>query len=65
MLGASAGAATGGFGGFVAGELLGGEVTLGLTGIPGAYLGAHIGAAVGAVNGLASGAVQAGICYTG
>jgi hypothetical protein len=49
----------------VAGELFGGEVTLGLTGIPGAYVGAHVGAAVGAANGLTKGAVMAGICYAG
>jgi len=65
LTGAGIGAITGGFGGFVAGEVFGGEVTFGLTGIPGAYIGAHIGAAVGAVNGLGQGAVLAGICYAG
>jgi RHS repeat-associated protein len=65
LTGAGIGAVTGGFGGFVAGEVFGGEVTFGLTGIPGAYIGAHIGAAVGAVNGLGQGAVLAGICYAG
>jgi hypothetical protein len=63
--GAAIGAVTGAFGGFVTGEVFGGEVTLGLTGIPGAYVGAHVGAAVGAVNGLSKGAVLAGLCYAG
>lgn len=65
LTGAGIGAVTGGFGGFVAGEVFGGEVTFGLTGIPGAYIGAHVGAAVGAMNGLTTGAVMAGICYAG
>ena len=65
LTGAGIGAVTGGFGGFVAGEVFGGEVTFGLTGIPGAYVGAHVGAAVGAMNGLTTGAVLAGICYAG
>jgi hypothetical protein len=38
LTGAGIGAVTGGFGGFVAGEVFGGEVTFGLTGIPGAYI---------------------------
>jgi hypothetical protein len=49
----------------VASKSFGGEVTFGLTGIPGAYIGAHIGGAVGAMNGLTTGAVLAGICYAG
>jgi hypothetical protein len=65
LTGAGIGAVTGSFGGFVAGEVFGGEVTFGLTGIPGAYVGAHVGAAVGAMNGLTTGAVLAGICYAG
>ncbi len=65
LTGAAIGTVTGGIGGFVAGEVFGGEVTLGATGFVGVYLGAHVGAAVGAVNGLGQGAVLAGICYAG
>lgn len=43
-IGAGVGAAVGGYAGFAGGEVLGGEVTLGFTGIPGAALGAYIGA---------------------
>jgi RHS repeat-associated protein len=65
ITGAAIGAGVGAVTGFVGGEVFGGEVTFGVTGIPGAYLGAHVGGAVGAMNGLTNGAVLAGICYAG
>ncbi|MGH9482682.1 MAG: hypothetical protein ACRD1L_11395, partial [Terriglobales bacterium] len=60
--GAALGAVTGGFAGFTAGELFGGELTLGLTGVPGAALGGFLGGTVGAMNGIAYGVGSAIAC---
>ncbi len=56
---------TGAFKGFVAGELFGGEVSLGATGLLGAVTGGFIQGAVGAVNGLGTGSVLAAECQAG
>jgi len=60
--GAAVGAVTGGIVGFVSGEALGGEVSLGATGVPGAALGAIIGASLGATRGVEFGAIGAAAC---
>jgi len=60
--GAIVGGASGAFAGFVFGELFGGEVSLGTTGVPGAYFGVHIGGVVGAIRGLDTGLLSAGAC---
>jgi uncharacterized protein YcfJ len=56
------GGATGAFFGGVSGELFGGEVSLGATGVAGAYLGAHVGGVMGAIRGLDLGLLSAGGC---
>ena len=48
--------------GFVVGEIFGGEVTFGATGIPGAIAGGVIQGAVGGMNGLIKGVASAGAC---
>ena len=60
--GAMLGAATGALFGGVSGELFGGEVSLGTTGVAGAYVGAHIGGVMGAIRGLETGLLNAGGC---
>jgi len=60
--GAITGGATGAFFGGVSGELFGGEVSLGATGVAGAYLGAHVGGVMGAIRGLDLGLLSAGGC---
>jgi hypothetical protein len=57
------GAVGGGITGFLGGEVLGGEVTFGATGLVGAYIGAHLGGAFGAISGLWKGVALAGVCY--
>jgi hypothetical protein len=49
--------------GFVAGEIFGGEVTLGTAGIPGALLGASVGGTVGGAGGFVTGVGLATVCY--
>jgi RHS repeat-associated protein len=61
--GAGRGAVVGGYLGFTAGEIFGGEVTLGATGVPGALLGGAVGGTVGGASGLVSGIGLAEACY--
>jgi RHS repeat-associated protein len=61
--GAGRGALFGVYFGFTAGEIFGGEVTLGASGIPGALLGGAVGGTVGAAQGLVSGIGLATTCY--
>ena len=61
--GATRGAVFGAYTGFVAGEILGGEVTLGATGIPGALLGAAVGGTIGSAGGFVTGTGLAIVCY--
>lgn len=60
--GALVGAARGAFTGFVSGEIFGGEVTFGLSGVAGAGLGAFIQGTVGATNGVIKGFASAEAC---
>jgi hypothetical protein len=65
MGGFAIGFGVGAFRGFVAGELFGGEVSLGATGLVGAVTGGFIQGAVGAMNGLATGSALAAECQAG
>jgi RHS repeat-associated protein len=60
--GAAIGAAKGAFTGFVSGEIFGGEVTLGTSGVLGAAIGASIQGTVGATTGVIKGVASAGAC---
>ncbi len=55
----------GAFKGFVSGELFGGELSLGATGLVGAVAGGFIQGAVGAMNGLGTGTALAAECQAG
>ncbi len=65
MSGFAIGFGMGAFKGFVTGELFGGEVTLGATGVVGAVAGGFIQGAVGAMNGLGTGSALAAECQAG
>ncbi len=65
MSGFGIGFGMGAFKGFVTGELFGGEVSLGATGVVGAVAGGFIQGAVGAVNGLGTGTALAAECQAG
>jgi RHS repeat-associated protein len=60
--GALLGAARGAYFGFVSGEIFGGEVTLGLSGVAGAGLGAAIQGTIGATTGVITGFASAEAC---
>jgi RHS repeat-associated protein len=60
--GAAIGAVRGAFTGFVSGEIFGGEVTLGLSGVAGAGLGAFIQGTIGATTGVIKGFASAEAC---
>jgi hypothetical protein len=65
MSGFAIGFGVGAFKGFVGGELFGGEVTLGATGLVGEVAGGFIQGAVGAMNGLGTGTALAAECQAG
>jgi RHS repeat-associated protein len=60
--GAIVGAASGAYTGFVSGEVFGGEVTLGTSGLGGAVVGGFFGGAAGATKGVFKGIVLAETC---
>lgn len=60
--GALLGAAKGAYFGFVSGEIFGGEVTFGLSGVGGAGLGAVIQGTIGATTGVITGFASAEAC---
>jgi hypothetical protein len=60
--GAAIGAGIGAFKGFVAGEIFGGELSLGATGFLGAATGAVIQGTVGGINGFITGTALAAEC---
>ncbi len=63
--GAIVGATKGAYSGFVSGELFGGEVTLGASGLGGAALGGFVGGTVGAMKGVFIGTAAALVCKAG
>jgi len=63
--GAIVGATKGAYTGFVSGELFGGEVTLGASGLGGAALGGFVGGTVGAMKGVFIGTAAALVCKAG
>jgi hypothetical protein len=60
LKGMGTGLATGGYAGFTTGELFGGEITLGATGVLGGIAGGAIGAGIGGMTGSLSGLVNLG-----
>jgi len=63
--GAIVGATKGAYTGFVSGELFGGEVTLGASGLGGAALGGFVGGTLGATKGVFIGTAAALVCKAG
>jgi hypothetical protein len=61
--GAIVGATRGAITGFATGEIFGGEITFGTSGVAGAALGSFIQGTIGTMNGVATGSYAALSCY--